>query len=368
MTCDYIKLANDGIQQLKPYEPGKPIDELERELGLTDIVKLASNENPLGPSHKALDVLRHGLGDLHLYPDGAGFGLKAALADSLNVATDQLTLGNGSNDILDLVARAYLQPGDEAIFSEYGFAIYPLVTLACSAKPVMVPSNLYGHDLAAMADAVTDNTRVIFVANPNNPTGTWFNAHALDEFLSRVPERVIVVLDEAYFEYVEESHYPNGIDRLQKYPNLVVTRTFSKIHGLAGLRVGYGISSPQIADVLNRIRQPFNVNTLALRAAEAALGDNDHLENSRSENTTGLVQIAEGLDQLGLEQIPSVANFIAFDCGRPAQGVYEALLREAVIVRPLGGYGMPNHLRVTVGTSRENERFLIALKKVLADG
>ena len=219
-----------------------------------------------------------------------------------------------------------------------------------------------------MADAINERTRVIFVANPNNPTGTWFNAHALDEFLSRVPEKVIVVLDEAYFEYVEESHYPNGIDRLQKYPNLLVTRTFSKIHGLAGLRVGYGISSPQIADVLNRIRQPFNVNTLALRAAEAALGDSDHLENSRSENTSGLVQLAEGLDQLGLEQIPSVANFIAFDCGRPAQEVYEALLREAVIVRPLGGYGMPNHLRVTVGTSPENERFLQGLKKVLTDG
>ncbi len=366
MTCDYIKLANSGVQQLKPYEPGKPIAELERELGVTDIVKLASNENPLGPSHKALHALRH-LDDLHLYPDGAGFSLKAALSEKLGVASNQLTLGNGSNDILELIARAYLQPGDEAIFSEYAFAIYPLVTLGCSAKPVQVCSNLYGHDLAAMADAVTERTRVMFVANPNNPTGTWFNAHALDEFLSRIPERVIVVLDEAYFEYVEESHYPNGIDRLQKYPNLVVTRTFSKIHGLAGLRVGYGVSNPQIADVLNRIRQPFNVNTPAMVAAQAALSDEDHLENSRSENTSGLVQIAEGLLTLNLEQIPSVANFIAFDCGREAMPIYQGLLKQGVIVRPLSGYGMPNHLRVTVGTSRENERFLDALKHVLKE-
>lgn len=364
---DYIKLANSGVQQLKPYEPGKPIVELERELGVTDIVKLASNENPLGPSHKALHALRY-MDDLHLYPDGAGFALKAALSEKLGVAANQLTLGNGSNDVLELIARAYLQPGDEAVFSEYAFAVYPLVTLGCSAKPVQVSSNLYGHDLAAMAEAVTERTRVMFVANPNNPTGTWFNAHALDEFLSRVPERVIVVLDEAYFEYVEESHYPNGIDRLEKYPNLVVTRTFSKIHGLAGLRIGYGVSSPQIADVLNRVRQPFNVNTPAMLAAEAALADEDHLENSRSENTSGLVQIAEGLQALHLEQIPSVANFIAFDCGRDAMPIYEGLLKEGVIVRPLAGYGMPNHLRVTVGTSRENERFLIALKKVMADG
>ena len=363
---NYIKLANSGVQQLKPYEPGKPIEELERELGVTDIVKLASNENPLGASHKALHALRH-LDELHLYPDGAGFSLKAALSEKLGIATDQLTLGNGSNDVLELVARAYLQPGDEAIFSEYAFAVYPLVTLACSAKPVQVPSNLFGHDLAAMAEAVTERTRVIFVANPNNPTGTWFNAHALDEFLSRIPERVIVVLDEAYFEYVEESHYPNGIERLEKYPNLVVTRTFSKIHGLAGLRVGYGISSPQIADVLNRVRQPFNVNTPAQTAAVAALEDDDHIENSRSENTSGLVQIAEGLQKLHLEQIPSVANFIAFDCGRDAMPVYEGLLKQGVIVRPLAGYGMPNHLRVTIGTSRENERFLEALKHVLRD-
>jgi histidinol-phosphate aminotransferase len=365
MTCDFIELANPGVQRLKPYQPGKPIEELERELGVRDIVKLASNENPLGPGHRALEAARRVLEQIHLYPDGAGFALKAALAEKLGVDADQITLGNGSNDILELVARAYLQPGDEAVFSEYGFAIYPLATLACSAKPVMVASNLYGHDLSAMADAITERTRIVFLANPNNPTGTWFNAHALDAFLARVPDEVIVVLDEAYFEYVEESHYPDGLKRLAHYPNLVVTRTFSKIHGLAGLRIGYSVSSPQLADILNRVRQPFNVNTPALAAAEAALNDDDHLENSRGENAAGLVQIAEGLDGLGLEQIPSVANFIAFDCGGEAEPVYQALLREGVIVRPLGGYGLPRHLRVTIGTARDNERFLTALARVL---
>jgi len=364
MTCDYIQIANEGVQQLKPYQPGKPVEELQRELGLHDVVKLASNENPLGPSHRALEAARRSLDQIHLYPDGAGFELKGALADSLGVNADRITLGNGSNDVLELVARAYLQPGDEAVFSEYAFAVYPLVTLACSAKPVAVTSHLYGHDLAAMADAITDRTRVVFLANPNNPTGTWFNEHALDAFLARVPQTVIVVLDEAYFEYVEESHYPDGLQRLERYPNLVVTRTFSKIHGLAGLRVGYGVSNPQIADVLNRVRQPFNVNIPALAAARAALYDIDHLENSKGENTAGLVQLAEGLEQLGFTQIPSVANFIAFDCGGDAEPVYQALLREGVIVRPLGGYGMPNHLRVTAGTARDNERFLLALKKV----
>src|SRR5690606_3310378 len=223
-------------------------EELERELGIRDIIKLASNENPLGPSHKALEAAKRALEQVHLYPDGAGFGLKTALAEKLGVNSNQITLGNGSNDILELVARAYLQPGEETVYAEYAFAIYPLVTVACSAKPVMVPAHLYGHDLAAMADAINQNTRIVFLANPNNPTGTWFNDVALDRFLERVPEDVLVVLDEAYFEYVEEAHYPDGLRRLARYPNLIVTRTFSKIHGLAGLRVGYAVSHPDVAD------------------------------------------------------------------------------------------------------------------------
>lgn len=366
MSCDFIQLANPGVQQLQPYQAGKPIEELERELGIRNIIKLASNENPLGPGHKALQAARHALDDLHRYPDGSGFRLKAALAEKLGVRTSQITLGNGSNDVLELIARSWLAPGDEVIFSEHAFAVYPLVTLACSAKPVQVPALCFGHDLDAMAAAITERTRIIFIANPNNPTGTWFHRSALELFLKQVPENVLVVLDEAYTEYVEEAFFPNGLDYLDQYPNLIVTRTFSKIYGLAGLRVGYGVSSPAIADVLNRVRQPFNCNIAALAAAEAALNDQAYIDDSRSENTAGLGQLVEGFERLGLKHIPSVANFIAFDCQREAMPLYNALLHEGVIVRPIAGYGMPNHLRVSVGLAQENERFLQALEKVLA--
>jgi histidinol-phosphate aminotransferase len=366
MSCDYIALATPGVQSLKPYLTGKPIEELERELGIKNIIKLASNENPLGPGKLALHAARQALEQLHRYPDGAGFHLKSALSEKFNLRPEQITLGNGSNDLLELIGRAFLNRGDEVIFSQHAFAVYMLVTLGCSAKPVEVPAKLFGHDLAAMADAITERTRVIFIANPNNPTGTWFHQHALEAFLARVPEHVLVVLDEAYVEYVEEDGYPNGFDYLSRYSNLVVTRTFSKMYGLAGLRVGYAVANPQITNVLNRVRQPFNVNAPALAAAQAALNDVNYIEDSKSENTAGLVQITEGLTKLNLHAIPSVANFIAFDCGRPAQPIYEALLYEGVIVRPIGGYGMPDHLRVSIGLGEENERFLQALKKVLA--
>lgn len=366
MSCDYIALATPGVQTLKPYLTGKPIEELERELGIKNIVKLASNENPLGPGKLALHAARQALEQLHRYPDGAGFHLKAALSEKFNLRPEQITLGNGSNDLLELIGRAFLNRGDEVIFSQHAFAVYMLVTLGCSAKPVEVSAQLFGHDLAAMADAITERTRVIFIANPNNPTGTWFHKHALDAFLARVPEHVLVVLDEAYVEYVEEDGYPNGFDYLGRYSNLIVTRTFSKMYGLAGLRVGYAVANPQITNVLNRVRQPFNVNAPALAAAQASLNDVNYIEDSKSENTAGLVQITEGLTKLNLHAIPSVANFIAFDCGRPAQPIYEALLHEGVIVRPIGGYGMPNHLRVSIGLGEENERFLQALQKVLA--
>lgn len=366
MSCDYIALATPGVQTLKPYLTGKPIEELERELGIRNIVKLASNENPLGPGKLALHAARQALEQLHRYPDGAGFHLKAALSEKFNLRPEQITLGNGSNDLLELIGRAFLNRGDEVIFSQHAFAVYMLVTLGCSAKPVEVPAQLFGHDLAAMADAITERTRVIFIANPNNPTGTWFHKHALDAFLARVPEHVLVVLDEAYVEYVEEDGYPNGFDYLGRYSNLIVTRTFSKMYGLAGLRVGYAVANPQITNVLNRVRQPFNVNAPALAAAQAALNDVNYIEDSKSENTAGLVQITEGLTKLNLHAIPSVANFIAFECGRPAQPIYEALLHEGVIVRPIGGYGMPNHLRVSIGLGEENERFLQAMQKVLA--
>jgi histidinol-phosphate aminotransferase len=366
MSCDYIALATSGVQTLKPYQTGKPIEELERELGIKHIVKLASNENPLGPGKHALHAARHALEQLHRYPDGAGYHLKSALCEKFGLRQEQITLGNGSNDLLELIGRGFLNRGDEVIFSEHAFAVYMLVTLGCSATPVEVPAKLFGHDLAAMADAITERTRIIFIANPNNPTGTWFHRHALDAFLARVPETVLVVLDEAYVEYVEEEGYPNGFDYLDRYPNLIVTRTFSKMYGLASLRVGYAVANPLITNVLNRVRQPFNVNSVALAAAQAALHDENYIEDSKSENTTGLVQITEGLIKLGLHAIPSVANFIAFDCGRVAQPVYDALLREGVIVRPIASYGMPNHLRVSIGLAEENERFLQALQKVLA--
>jgi len=365
MSSDFIASANAGIQALQPYEPGKPIEELERELGITDIVKLASNESPIGPSPKAMAAAKEALQQLHRYPDGSGHRLKAALAEKFNVWTSQITLGNGSNDVLDLVARCWLRPGDEVLFSEYAFAVYPIAALSCNTTPVAVPARNFGHNLDAMLQAITANTRIIFIANPNNPTGTWVSAEQLDSFLEAVPEHILVVLDEAYTEYVEEERFPNGLERLPQHKNLIVARTFSKMYGLSGLRVGYAISSQKIADVLNRVRQPFNVNSIALAAAEAALGDTEYVEYNRSVNTAGLVQIAEGLQALKLEYIPSVANFIAFDCGRPAGPVFEALLREGVIVRPLAGYGMPNHLRVSIGLAEENERFLTALQKVL---
>lgn len=364
-TDDFLRLANLGVRQLSPYQPGKPIEELQRELGVNHIIKLASNENPLGAGHRAKQAALHACESLQLYPDGSGYRLKHALAERLAVSVDQLTLGNGSNDLLDLLARAFLAPGDEAVYSQHGFAIYRLATLACSAVPVEVPAHFYGHDLEAMAEAITPRTKLVFVANPNNPTGTWFHQSVLEAFLAKVPQDVIVVLDEAYFEYVEEAHYPNGLDYLSQHPNLIVLRTFSKVHGLAALRIGYGISHPQLAAVLNRVRAPFNCNSVALAAAEAALDDDDHVEDSKSLNAAGLAQLAEGCESLGLNFIPSVANFLAIDCGTDAADVYHSLLQEGVIVRPIGGYGLPQHLRVTAGLAKENERFLAALAKVL---
>jgi histidinol-phosphate aminotransferase len=364
MSCDYIKLAVPGVQGLQPYQPGKPIEELERELGVRDIIKLASNENPLGPSPRALQALPSTLADLHRYPDGGAYELKRALATKLGADAAQVTVGNGSNDVLELIARSYVQPGDEVVFSEHAFAVYPLVTLAVGGRPVVVPARDYGHDLDAMAAAVTERTKVIFIANPNNPTGTWLRRDALEAFIHRVPPRVIVVLDEAYFEYVAEADYPNGLQWLAQFPNLVVARTFSKIYGLAGLRIGYGVSHPQVADVLNRVRQPFNVNSVALAAALAALDDDLHVQASAVLNRRGLQQIADGLRALGLPFIPSVANFVTVEVGDGA-AVYQSLLRMGVIVRPIGNYGLPRHLRVSVGLEPENARFLATLAKVI---
>lgn len=367
MSCDFLALAVPGVQKLSPYVPGKPVDELARELNLdpAGIVKLASNENPLGPSPKVLEAIRAELAELTRYPDGNGFELKTKLAARCGVSPAQVTLGNGSNDILDLVARAWLAPGLNAVFSQYAFAVYPIATQAVGAQGKVVPAKAHGHDLEAMLAAIDENTRVVFVANPNNPTGTWFGPAALESFLARVPQNVLVVLDEAYIEYAEGDELPDGLDYLARYPNLLVSRTFSKAYGLASLRVGYALSSPQVADVLNRVRAPFNVNSLALAAACAALDDAEYLAASRRTNDAGMAQLEEGFRRLGLAWIPSKGNFIAVDFGRDAAPINQALLAAGVIVRPVAGYGMPTFLRVSIGTEQENARFLEALEQIL---
>jgi len=372
MTINFQKLAVDGVQGLQPYLPGKPIEELERELGVSNTLKLASNENPMGASPKVLEALQKHSPTLDLYPDGGGFVLKEGLAKKLNVSQSQITLGNGSNDVLDMIARAFLCRGREAIFSEYAFAVYPISVQAVGATAKIskaLPSdddtNPYGHDLSEMQKLITEKTRVIFIANPNNPTGTWVKSEELDRFISNVPEDIIVVVDEAYFEYVIEVDYPNTLLFLDKYPNLIVTRTFSKIYGLAGLRVGYAVCSEEIADLLNRVRQPFNVNSMALAAATAALDDDAHVEKCRDINIKGIKFWRAACQYRGLDYIPSVGNFVTVDFEQDAQPIYDAMLREAVIVRPLANYKMPHHLRITVSTAQQNQQCLDAFDKVL---
>jgi histidinol-phosphate aminotransferase len=364
MDNEIINLATPGVRGLQPYVPGKPIEELEREYGVKNVIKLASNESPLGPSLKALAAAQAALPEMARYPDGGGFALKRALASKLGVLAEQITLGNGSNDILEFAARAFVTAQDEVMFSQHAFAVYPIVTQAVGARAVEVPARDWGHDLAAMRAAITARTRLLFIANPNNPTGTWLRRAVLEEFLDKMPAGVIVVVDEAYFEYVEDKEYPNTVAWLARYPNLICARTFSKIYGLAGLRVGYGISSPAIADILNRVRQPFNVNSVAQAAALAALDDHAHLNRARRVNADGMRQLVQGFEQLGLDYIPSVGNFVCVEVGEAGR-VYEQLLRAGVIVRPVANYNMPRHLRVTVGLANENQRFLDALKKIL---
>jgi histidinol-phosphate aminotransferase len=362
-----IARANTGIRALSPYQPGKPIEELQRELGLTDIIKLASNENPLGPGARARAAMLARVDELARYPDGSGFQLKAALAAYHDCPSDWVTLGNGSNEVLEFIARVFAGPGDEVVFAEHCFTVYPLVTRAIGATPVEVPAKDFGHDLDAMARAVTAKTRLVFIANPNNPTGTWVDESALRALLQQVPADCVVVLDEAYLEYARRPGYPDGATLLADYPNLVVTRTFSKVHGLAALRIGYALSHAPVADLMNRVRQPFNVNDPSMAAAIAALSDDQHISASVVANNHGMTQLARGFDALGLSYIPSAANFLTFDTGSSGEVVFAALLRLGVIVRPVTGYGLPAHLRVTVGTSAENARFLAALAQVLRE-
>jgi histidinol-phosphate aminotransferase len=358
-------LAVAGVQQLIPYKAGKPIEELERELGISNIIKLASNENPFGAGKKALAAIQAALPELGLYPDGSGFHLKNALAKKYALTFEQITLGNGSNEILELVARAFLTPDLDVVFSQHAFAVYPIVTQAVGANAIVVPALNYGHNLNAMLEAITPKTRLVFIANPNNPTGTLLSQTSVETFIAALPETVICVLDEAYFEFVSQTETVDSIAWLKKYPNLIITRTFSKAYGLASLRIGYGLSSPEMADILNRVRQPFNNNSLALVAATAALDDAEHLTLTVENNARGMKQLTDGFKMLGLEWIPSAGNFVSVDLKQAGLPIYEALLHKGVIVRPVGNYEMPNHLRISIGTETENTQFLQALANVL---
>jgi len=375
-TVSFCDLAVPGVQRLQPYQSGKPIEELEREYGISNVVKLASNENPLGASANAIAAAQAALAEIHLYPDGNAFALRQALAAFHDFDPAGITLGAGSNDVLDLVARAFLGPGREAVFAEHAFAVYPISTLAAGGTPVVAPANPrdhaqpYGHDLAALRAAISERTRVVFIANPNNPTGTWLTAEELEAFIADVPRDVIVVLDEAYVEYAADMPgYREGSGLLARYPNLIVTRTFSKAYGLAGLRVGYGLSSPEIADLLNRVRLPFNVSVPAQAAAVAALADQVHVTDSVRLNRQEMTRLQDNLRALGLSWLPSAGNFLCVEVGPRAADVYEGLLRRGVIVRPVGGgYKLPTFLRFSIGLPAENDRLLTALRELRDQG
>lgn len=361
------QLAPDYIRSIAPYQPGKPISDVARELGMAedDIIKLASNENPLGPSPKALEAIAKALPDLALYPDGGGFALKEVICRKFGVTPAQVILGNGSNDVLELAARTFLTAGTSAVYSQHAFAVYPLATQAVGATGIEVPAKNYGNDLDALAAAVRADTRMLFLANPNNPTGTFVPAAALHAFLKKVPANVLVVLDEAYGEYLGGKDAYDSVPWLAEFPNLIISHTLSKAYGLAGLRVGFGFASPEIIALMNRVRQPFNVNHLAMVAAVAALEDDAFIDKSRAVNADGLAYLNSEFGRRAIEVIPSYGNFITFRIAN-AQAVFQSLLKQGVIVRPIAGYGMPDWLRVTIGTAAQNARFIAALDKAIA--
>jgi len=366
-TPDVCELAPGYIRAIAPYQPGKPISELARELDLDpdNIIKLASNENPLGVSPLAMKAMQAALADVARYPDGHGFELKQALAQRYGVEMPQIVLGNGSNDVLELAARAFLTPVLEAIYSQHAFAVYPLAVQAVGAAGVEVPARDFAHDLDAMLEAVTPRTRLVFLANPNNPTGTLIRGPELLAFLRALPPNVMVVLDEAYNEYLPEDLKADSIAWLAQFPNLIITRTFSKAYGLAGLRVGYAFAHAGVADLMNRVRQPFNVNSIALAAAAAGLADREFVRRGFELNQSGMGRITHGLAQLGIGYIPSFGNFVSFRVGNAGE-VFHRLLKRGVIVRPIASYGMPDYLRVSIGLESENQRFLEALAQSLS--
>jgi histidinol-phosphate aminotransferase len=364
---NYCDLAPSYIRAIAPYQPGKPISELERELGISGIVKLASNENPLGASSAAVAAMQNAIKTIALYPDGNGFELKDALVKRYGVGHNNLTIGNGSNDLLELAARAFLTPGDKVVYSAHAFAVYALATQAVGATGISVPADSgYGHDLGAMLKAAKDNkAKIVFIANPNNPTGTFLNADDLLVFMRGLPPEVLVVLDEAYNEYLPEDKRYDSVGWLKEFPNLIISRTFSKAYGLAGLRVGYALAHEQVTDMMNRVRQPFNVNSIAQAAAVAALRDVSFVKRTFELNMRGMAQITDGLTRLQLEFIPSFGNFVAFRIASAA-AIYQRLLELGVIVRPIAGYDMPDWLRVSIGLESENAKFLSALEKAIS--
>ncbi len=371
-VLDYTDLAAPAVRDLQPYTPGKPIDELEREYGVRDSIKLASNENPLGASPMALDAARAALADAWLYPDANGFHLKAALSEKHGVPPECITLGNGSNDVLVFLAQAFLTPRLKSVYSQYCFAVYPIATQLVGAIPCVAPAlpadhpaMPLGHDLRALYERVDGETRLVWIANPNNPTGTWLDGDRVVDFLASLPGHVICVVDEAYTEYAESDRLGDASTWLERFPNLVVTRTFSKAYGLAGLRVGYALSNPGIADLLNRVRPAFNVNAVGLAAARAALADQGFIERSRAINAAGRAQLESGLSELGVTTVPSAANFVLARFDRPGAALNEELLRRGIIVRPVGNYGLDEYLRITIGTDAQNRRLLGALAELL---
>ncbi|HVN85947.1 MAG TPA: histidinol-phosphate transaminase [Candidatus Binatia bacterium] len=364
---DLTQLVPDWIRSLAAYPPGMPIEELEREYGIYNSIKLASNENPLGPSPKALAAVMKALPQIHRYPDGNCFYLKRALAQKLGVVPESLIFGNGSNEIIELIVRTFLARGEHAVMADQAFVIYRMIVQAAGGRSTIVPLRNFTHDLEAMAEAITPATRLVFLANPNNPTGTIFFRSQWREFLAALPERVIIVLDEAYAEFVEDAEYPDSLADLASDHLLVVLRTFSKIYGLAALRIGYGIGRPELIELINRVRQPFNVGTLAQVGALAAIEDTEHVDATRRTNREGLGYLRAECERLGVAYVPSWANFLLINVGNGMR-IYERLLREGVIVRPMGFYGLPEHVRVTVGVPEENRRFVSALAKVLREG
>lgn len=361
-----IDQVPDYIRSLIPYAPGKPIEEVEREYGIVGSVKLASNENPLGPSPRAIQALQERLHQLHLYPDGDCFYLRQGLAAKLGVSPDQLIFGNGSNELIELAVRTFMRPGDEAVMANQAFVIYRLVVQAAGGSCRIVPLRNFTHDLEMMAAAITRRTRIVFLANPNNPTGTIYRREEWKKFLGRITPEILLVVDEAYFEYVTDADYPDSLSYSREARALLTLRTFSKLYGLAGLRIGYGIGPKGLIDLMHRVRQPFNVNAAAQWAALAAIGDRDHVKRSLAVNREGMDYLKKEIAKLGLEQVSSQANFILVRVG-DGERVYHELLRRGVIVRPMGAYDFSEHIRVTIGTSEENSRFISELRAIIKE-